>query len=154
MALIFELITTIRNIRAELEIPLAQQIAAKLYSVPKTKIAHLKEASGFITSLAKLSNCTFHEERYRHQAQEFVVVVTNLQVVIPLAGVVDIEKLKMRTTEKMHKTEADIRAKEQMLANEDFVKRAPAEIVEKEKAKLTELQETLAKLKAVHDGFR
>jgi len=41
-----------------------------------------------------------------------------------------------------------------MLANKDFVKRAPAEIVEKEKDKLKELKDTLLKLKAVKDGIQ
>ena len=72
---------------------------------------------------------------------------------IPLAAS-DIEKQKAKIGQRIEKAKIDIATKEKMLANENFVKRAPKEIVEQEQEKLKGLGETLRKLEAVKNGLR
>ena len=66
---------------------------------------------------------------------------------------VDIAKEKAKIDEKIRKTEQEIKAKQGLLAGKNFAERAPKEIVDKEKAKLEELGQTLTKLKGVQHGL-
>ncbi|MBU2258154.1 MAG: valine--tRNA ligase, partial [Candidatus Omnitrophica bacterium] len=152
MALLFELITTIRNMRAELEIPPQAQVDLKICASDKTTNAFIKLLSVHVRNLAKIKNFTLESE-YCHAAGEFAAVLKDMHLVIPLAGLIDIEKYKQKMTERIKKTESDIKNKKTMLGNADFIKRAPAQIVEKEKQKLLELNEILNKLKGVIHGL-
>ncbi|MFH1397936.1 MAG: valine--tRNA ligase [Candidatus Omnitrophota bacterium] len=152
MALLLELITTIRNMRWELEILPQACVDVKICTLNKANRAFIGQSSACVKNLAKLMNLVLESEYGPAQGQ-FAVVLKDMHVVIPLAGLIDIEKYKQKTWERIKKTDSDIKAKGIMLANKDFVKRAPAHIVEKEKLKLQELNETLNKLKGVIHGL-
>ena len=70
------------------------------------------------------------------------------------ASAIVVEKEKAKVEVKILNTDKEIKAKEKTLSNKEFVKKAPEEIVEKEKTRLDELREALKKLKAVKDGLR
>ncbi len=152
MAMLFELITTIRNMRSELEILPQALVDVKICTVNKANKAFIKQSSACVKSLAKLMNLVL-DSVYRHTQGQFAVVLKDMHIVIPLAGLIDIEKYKQKTLDRIKKTESDIKSKGTMLVNKDFVKRAPAQIVEKEKLKLQELNVTLDKLKGVINGL-
>jgi valyl-tRNA synthetase len=153
MGEIFQIITTIRNMRLELEIPLkADNIKVKVCTADVSLYRAINEASGYIKNLCRLD--TFNvESEYRKGEGEFVNVLRGVHLVIPLQGVVDIERHKRKTGEKIQKIEAEIRVKEDTLLNRDFLKRAPEQIVQGEKEKLMALKEELIKLKGVRDGL-
>ncbi|MFA7653117.1 MAG: hypothetical protein WCY42_05015, partial [Candidatus Omnitrophota bacterium] len=85
---------------------------------------------------------------------EFASVVKDAHIVIPHFGVIDLEKHKEKISSKINKAEAEINAKEKMLGDKNFLKRAPREIVEKEKEKLKNLKERVQKLKGVRDALK
>jgi valyl-tRNA synthetase len=154
MAEVLEIITGIRNIRLELDIPpQADNIAVKIFTANK----HLREAlesfSGQIKSLARLKQLTILSE-YKRASGEFASVVKDAHIVIPLSGVIDREKHQEKISSKINKAEAEIKAKEKMLGDKNFIKRAPGEIVEKEKEKLKDLKERVQKLKGVRDALK
>ncbi|MDD5432029.1 MAG: valine--tRNA ligase [Candidatus Omnitrophica bacterium] len=153
MELFFEAVNAIRNMRSELEIPLQDLIAVKIFSGTKANKLQLEPLAGYIKNLAKVNELTL-DEHYVHSSGEFTSVVKGMHIVIPLAGIVDIDKHRQKIEQKIQKALADIQSKEKMLSNSDFVKRAPADIVEKEKAKLIELNDALKKLKGVRDGLK
>ena len=67
---------------------------------------------------------------------------------IPLSEVIDFEKEKARLTAEMKKNEGEIERLEKKLSNEGFVAKAPAAVIEGEKAKLAKYLETRASLTA------
>jgi valyl-tRNA synthetase len=77
-----------------------------------------------------------------------------MTIVIPLSGVIDVDKLRKEKEDEIKKVESEIKAKKGILSNENFVKRAPKEIVDKEKIRLEELKKTLQELKGIKDGLK
>jgi valyl-tRNA synthetase len=152
MSAVFELINVIRNMRAELEVPLHETVNVKICTGDKTTADLCKKLAVQIQSLARIKDLQV-TPHYVQARGEFATVLKDAHIVIPFAGEADAQKFRQKTEQKIVKTEAEIRSKEAMLANENFVKRAPAEVVEKERARLRELKETLIKLKAVRDGL-
>ena len=152
MSAVFGVITTIRNMRSELEIPLQDTIEAKICISNKVKRSFLESAAPYLQNLAKLSKLIIEGE-YRRASREFVNVEGGAHIIIPLTGTVDAEKYKRKIEQKIQKAESEIKSKKQMLSNDNFLKRAPAEIIETEKSKLAELKDILKKLKAIRDGF-
>ena len=152
MNIVFEVITTIRNMRSELEIPPQDKIEARVFVSNKAKSNFLESSASHIKHLSGLSSMVFREE-YRHTPGEFVTVLGDLHIVIPLFGVIDAEGHKAKSEQRIQKAELEIKAKKETLSNTNFIKRAPPEIVAKEKQKLEELKETLKKLKVIKDGL-
>ena len=66
---------------------------------------------------------------------------------IPLAEVIDFEKERARLTAEMKKNDGEIERIEKKLANEGFVAKAPAQVIEGEKAKLAKYLEVRESLK-------
>ena len=75
------------------------------------------------------------------------LVVGDTEVVLPLAGLVDLDAEKKRLQTEAEQTEAEIERTQALLANEGFIGRAPANVVERERAKLASAQERLPKLR-------
>jgi valyl-tRNA synthetase len=77
-----------------------------------------------------------------------------MHVSVLLEGIVDISAEKKKLREKMEKTSGAIRGKEAMLSKADFVDKAPKEIVDKEKARLLELKETLERYCGIYEELQ
>jgi valyl-tRNA synthetase len=72
-----------------------------------------------------------------------------LEVFVDLAGVIDIEAEIARKRKELKKLGGLIAGKQKKLANENFISRAPAEVVQRERESLAELEEQLAAIEAV-----
>ena len=148
----FSVITSIRNMRADVEIPLTSEIKV-IAACGKADSQMLNVMSGFIKSLSKLSDLQIND-KYAPVKSAITAIAGDIHISIPLEGIVDIEKEKAKIEGKIKNTGNAINAKEKTLANPDFLKRAPAEVVAKEKEKLAELTETLKKLQGVKNGLQ
>ncbi len=152
MALLIEAIVALRTVRAELDIAAQAPLEVILCAADEDTRRRLQSVSSALQLLARVGRLDI-ETRYERIAGSFTSVLPDMQVVVLLSGVVDIEKQKEKVRVKLREVEAGIRAKENTLSNQQFLKNAPAEIVEKERAKLAELGLTLEKIKAVRDGI-
>jgi len=155
MDLVFQAITGIRNMRLELDIPpQSDNITVNIYAQDKKTVLFLKEHSALITNLARINNLKIESSEYRHRKGEFVFVLGKIHLVMPLEGLIDIQKHISKIHERIERINADIKNKETMLKNKNFIERAPKEVVEAEKDKLKALNEELTKLKGVEYGLR
>ena len=75
-------------------------------------------------------------------------VTSHQTTVIPLAGLIDIAAEKARLEKEIARTAGEMESTARKLGNESFVARAPAEVVEKERQRLRDSEEKLAKLKS------
>ncbi|MCH9050469.1 MAG: hypothetical protein IIA72_05230, partial [Proteobacteria bacterium] len=66
--------------------------------------------------------------------------------ILPLAGVVDVDKEKARLQGELRKLDGEIDRLENKLANEDFLAKAPAEVVEEQRERRAETQAARARL--------
>jgi valyl-tRNA synthetase len=153
MGLAFDLINTIRNMRAELEVNPASRIDIRLTVTSKLTQKSLELVSDYIKNLAKVKNLIF-SEKYTPQNNQYAVVFKDLQVVMPLEGVIDVALQLKKTDLKINKLKSEIENKEVMLKNKNFTSRAPAEIVEAEKNKLSDMREQVKKLEVIKNGLR
>ncbi len=128
---IIEVIRGIRNRRAERNVPPSRR--TKLYIVtryPET----FRGAVPFLTKLASASEVELVDS---YSAEGAVSIVTDAATVyIPLSDLVDVEKEKARLTAELTKIEGEIQRVSSKLANEGFVSKAPAAVVDAERAKL------------------
>ena len=74
------------------------------------------------------------------------VVVSDVTFYLPLAGLVDVTAECERLTKEQGKLQEQIRKSKTMLGNEQFVSRARPDVVERERAKLTELEASAAQI--------
>ncbi|HPT38879.1 MAG TPA: valine--tRNA ligase [Candidatus Omnitrophota bacterium] len=153
MGLVFDVINTVRNMRAELEINPASRVDIQITVTSKTTRNSLEMTAAYIKNLAKVNNLTL-TDKYIPQSNQYAVVFKDLHVVMPLAGIVDVALQLKKTGLRIEKLQSEIKNKEGMLANKNFISRAPKEIVETEKTKLTDMHEQIKKLEVIKNGLR
>lgn len=132
-----EVIRGIRNIRGEVEVPPSREIAAILDCGSDESLHVLKRNEGYVMSLARLSDLAIGKSLER-PADAAVQVAGDVQIVVPLKGLVNVEEEEKRLLKEIAKADKDIEFLSGKLENPDFVGRAPAQVVAKEKEKLEE----------------
>jgi valyl-tRNA synthetase len=130
-------ITAIRARRAEMNIPPSKK--AKLYVVTKYEDS-FRHTAKILEKLASASEVIITDS---YSSDDAVMVATDAgSMYIPLAEVIDFEKERARLTAEMQKNEGEISRLEKKLSNEGFVAKAPAAVIEGERAKLKKYLET------------
>jgi valyl-tRNA synthetase len=140
-----QFIIAIRNIRGEMDISPSKELPVLLKNVNDNDRRRLAENEQFLSSLAKLESITILAENEQGPASASAVV-GDLSVLIPMAGLIDkaAELARLdKAIDKLEKEAGKVRGK---LANENFVGKAPAAVIEKEKAKLAEAESVLTKM--------
>ncbi|MGA2489550.1 MAG: valine--tRNA ligase [Anaerolineales bacterium] len=142
-----EIIRSIRNLRAEKKVSPAKRLPATLVGGSKT--AMLKEQSGLIAALAGLDHSllTVLESPYVKPENSIALIAGVVEIYIPLSGMLDQEEERMRLQKELAEAEVQVERLKKLL-DSDFAKKAPEEVVQKEKARLAAFQETAEKLKA------
>ncbi|RJP28707.1 MAG: valine--tRNA ligase [Candidatus Omnitrophota bacterium] len=151
--MVFDVISSIRNMRSELEIAVTDKINVKLFTGSKPNLETLNFMSGDIKLMSKLDNLEISKD-YKPQINQYASVLKDIHIIIPLSGVIDVEKYLLKLGKRIQEVSSQIEAKGRTLENKDFIARAPAEVIKKEQDKLEELKETLNKLKVVKDGIK
>ena len=135
-------ITAIRTRRAEMNVPPSKK--AKLYVVTKYEDTFLRAAK-ILEKLASASEVILTDS---YDSDDAVMIATDAgSLYIPLAEVIDFEKERARLNAEMKKNDSEIERIEKKLANEGFVAKAPAAVIEGERAKLAkyiQVRESLA----------
>jgi valyl-tRNA synthetase len=146
MEVIMEVVKGIRNIRGEMNVPPAKRIDAVLDCRTDSACRILGQGEAWIRSLARLENLVFGVGVDRPK-QAATQVAGEVEILLPLAGLIDLDEEEKRLRKEMAKADKDVRMFEGKLANADFVAKAPAEVLEKNREKLKEAADKLAVLK-------
>jgi valyl-tRNA synthetase len=145
--LVKSIVTALRNIRGEMNIPPSQKINA---IVTISDLTDLQK--GYIKSLAKLENLEAVESAQKPHGSASAVI-PNGEIYVPLEGIIDLEVEKKRLEKEIARLEGLVNGVNKKLANENFVKRAPAEVVERERMKLKDWQTALERIKALRNDL-
>jgi valyl-tRNA synthetase len=143
-------IVGIRNIRGEMDIAPSKPLPALLRNVSSEDERRLGISRTFIDRLARLESTTVLKEGEEAPASA-AAVVGEMEILIPMAGLIDKEAELARIAKAMGKLEQDVARFKGKLSNEKFVSNAPQAVIEKEKAKLADSESQLARLKAQHE---
>ena len=145
-----DLVAEIRSVRAEMNVPAAAQIPLALIAPGAETAARLQSWDAVLKRLARLSGVEIASEPPPQSAQ---ILVRGEVAALPLAGVIDIAAERLRLTKERDRLTADIVKIDAKLANADFVKRAPEEVVEGQRerrdtalARIAKLDEALQRL--------
>jgi valyl-tRNA synthetase len=136
-------VLALRNIRGELGIPPNTKIQPVVVGASAQKREFLENMSDYIRDLAHADTIAFSKEKPKGSAS---AVVEDFEVFVPLGGLIDVHAEKARLgkeRERLSKLAAGTRRK---LEDDNFLKRAPADVVEREREKLGELESALAKV--------
>ena len=140
-----QFIIAIRNIRGEMDISPSKELPVLLKNVNENDQRRLNENEQFLSSLAKLESITILADDEQGPASASAVV-GDLSVLIPMAGLIDKEAELARLDKAIDKLEKDAAKTRGKLSNANFVDKAPAAVIDKEKAKLAEADSALAKM--------
>ena len=138
MALIQGVTTQIRTIRAQFNVPPGLKIKVLLNTSDKNDLAIIDKYHNYITSMAKVENLETGSDIAKPK-QSATGVYGTATVYIPLEGLIDFDKEKARLDKELAVIENGINNRKRMLGNENFVKNAPKEQVEKAKNELEQM---------------
>ncbi|NYR10256.1 valine--tRNA ligase [Psychrobacter sp. BI730] len=147
MAWLQELIASVRNIRGEMKLGNAVRLPVLLQNVSSDEEARLSRIKNQFKALAKVESLEIVKEGDEVPLSSSSMV-GQLRVLVPMKGLIDptAELARLgKAHEKLQKQADGIARK---LGNEGFVSKAPAEVVDAEKAKLAELEGQLTAMTA------
>ncbi|MDI6852370.1 MAG: valine--tRNA ligase [Deltaproteobacteria bacterium] len=160
MELVMACITSIRNMRAEMNVPPASQVKILVYSPDRKLLEILQGHARVMGLLARVNAMEFAPGQPPPPASATAVIAVpeamqdrleggtkSLELVMPLAGIIDFREEERRLNREMDKLSRDLAQAQKKLANEDFLAKAPPDVVEKEKERLQTCTEKLTKLK-------
>jgi valyl-tRNA synthetase len=131
-------IRTIRNLRAEANVKPGVKVPVILQSANSSERQILEAGQSYIKDLAKVETLTITPALEQELKTTMAGVVYTVQVLIPLAGVVDVGALRAKLERDLGKVEAEIKSLSQRLANENFVRKASPDVVQGAKEALEE----------------
>ena len=130
-----EVIEQMRRVRSEYAIPPAKSIDAFMVATPELR-ATLEHEAPLMNRLARTS--LSFVQRAPEGAAASAILSGGTELVIPLAGLIDVGKECARLTTELANLEKQLRALETRLGNAGFISQAPAHVVEAERVKLAE----------------
>ena len=140
MAKVIEAISLIRNRRADMNV--APSKKAKVIIVTADRATYSDDTVKFFQKLASASEVEFTDAYTDENAVQ--IVATGATVYIPLGELIDFAKEKERLNKEREKILSEIDRVDKKLSNEGFVAKAPAQLIEAEKAKREKFIEQLA----------
>ncbi len=140
---VVDLVTAIRSLRSEMNIPPATLIPLVLSGASTETQERAQRWNDTVKRLARLADISFADRPPEGAVQ---LLVRGEVVALPLKGVIDLSAEKARLDKEIVKADADIKRVDAKLGNEKFVANAPEEIVEEEKEKREAAVERKAKL--------
>ena len=146
MAWLQEAITAFRNIRAEANINPGKAVPALIKTADPEEMKILTQNKAFLMKLAKLESLDFGAEIVKPELSG-VRVVGKSELIVPLLGLLDLEAEKEKIMAQIAKLEQGLASCERKLADERFVSKAPAQVIEREKANQADYQHKIEKLK-------
>ena len=137
---IIDIVRSVRNLRAELKIQPNQTLEAAVEAGPLA--AAIRRESNAIAALARIDPLTVSSATANETTTGCVsLVLESATLNIPLGGLIDLDKERMRLTEEQQDLDAKQAKVAQLLSDENFLSRAPEEVVERERSRLETIAE-------------
>jgi valyl-tRNA synthetase len=146
---VVRLITSVRSMRSEMNVPPAAQIELKLKDANAGSLARLATHRDLILRMARLSSV---EPLVGPTPKSAVQAVQDeATLVLPLEGIVDLDKERARLTKEIDKLAGEIKKIDAKLSNEQFVAKAPDEVIEEQRDRRATADQARDKLQKALD---
>jgi len=153
MALLQEVVVSVRNIRGELSIKPGLELELLVRTDSDEDRACLEENRTMIATLAKLKSLVTGPDVKGPKASA-TAVVRGAELFVPLVGAVDFDTELARLDKEIAKLDKEIAAIEKKLSSEGFVSKAPPDVVEKEREKAGLRNEKRSKLRELQKRLK
>jgi valyl-tRNA synthetase len=147
-----ELVVAVRNLRVEVGLPPGRKVPLTVRaSAPQLDL--VEKLSQQIQALARIETLTLARDGARPPVAASAVV-QGAELFLPLEGLIDLDEERARLTKEASKLLGDLERTKNKLRNQDFLTKARADVVEKERQRLEELEAHLDKLKRAQESLR
>jgi valyl-tRNA synthetase len=146
---VIRLISEIRGVRSEMNVPPSAQLTMLMRDAAPVSRERLAAHLELIRRLARLDKVSADGTAAPKGAVQ--IVVDEATIMLPLADVIDVGKEHARLTKDIAKLAGEAGKIEGKLGNEQFVAKAPPEVLEEQRERLTEARQALQKLTAARD---
>ena len=143
MEWVMQFINGIRSIRSQMNIAPKKQLPVLLKDAAAIDEQRLQQNHDFISRLANLESVELLKGEAPAAA---TALVGKMEILIPLEGLIDKEAEIARLDKEISKLDKIIKQSAGKLSNENYVAKAPADVVAKEREKLAELEQSLGQL--------
>lgn len=140
-----QLVSSIRNMRSEIGISPAKKINIVLSKGDNKDKDYLSKYTFYLRALAKINHIEWRQEGQDVPASS-ATVVNQLEIYLPLADLIDKRVELERLRKEITKLNKEHQHSTQKLSNSNYIEKAPAEVVEKEKQRLQQITILLEKL--------
>lgn len=147
-----DVVTSIRNVRSEMNVPPAKKADVLIRVDNKALQKTLEENKNHILNLGQVEDLAIDMKISKpdHAAS---AVIREAEIFIPLEGLIDLEQERMRLEKEISRVTQLLEKSNKKLSNEDFLRRAPKEIIEKEKARREDYRTMVEKLNKNLEGI-
>ena len=135
--LTIDIVSAIRSIRVEKNIPNKSRPTILLKNVNQQKKTVIEENNNLIINLAKLNQIKFLSEQHEENEKSIVTTVDEIILMIPTDGLIDIEAEKNRLSKELENITNEIEIIDKRLNNPSFLEKAPPNVIEDVKTKKT-----------------
>ncbi|MBC7314894.1 MAG: class I tRNA ligase family protein [Chloroflexi bacterium] len=146
MGSLMELIRVIRNARSEYNVEPARRIAAIV--VAEERAAFLEGQRAVLEALARVDGGRLTIVKHLEEIPQhaLALVVSDYACYLPLAAMLDLDRERERLQKELVDLQREVARAEKLLANEGFVSKAPAAVVQREREKLEDLRGRVVRL--------
>ena len=137
MELVFETISSLRNVRQSFNIPLSLNFDVEIHA-SKEEEPIFKEIESYIKRMAKVGNITYSNSDTQIKKSASAVVSAS-KIIIPLENLIDFNQEIARQNKKLEKLSGERKSLEGRINNPKFVANAPADLIKQTKERINEI---------------
>jgi valyl-tRNA synthetase len=153
MGILMDIITGIRNVRGEMNISPSLSLRVLILSEDGPTRQTIDSQRDLIINLARLGSLTVQNAGRRPKSSA-TAVVNNASIFVDLEGIIDFEMETQRLEKEINKLNVELTAVDKKLANQGFLSKAPADVIDKVREKQSVLLEKRQKLQLNLDRIK
>lgn len=147
-----ELVVAVRNLRAENKVAPGRPVAVVVRG-DAAQLDLIEKLAGQLRPLARIESLTLARDGSRPQVAASAVV-QGAEIFMPLEGLIDLDAERERLVREADRLLHDLEGTRRKLDNTEFLAKARPEVVERERQRLAQLEETIEKLKRAQESLR
>ena len=139
MELVFETIKSLRNVRQSFNIPVSTKVNIEIIAGGNEDVI-FKKVEAYIHRLARVEDIKYVDENHKTEKQSASTVVSNSKIIVPLAGLIDLNEEINRQNKKLEKLLSEKNGLLARTNNVKFMTNAKPELIEQTKARIAEIE--------------
>ncbi|MET3290438.1 UNVERIFIED_CONTAM: valyl-tRNA synthetase [Brevibacillus sp. OAP136] len=147
MALLMDVIRSVRNIRAEVNVPMSKKVELLIKPSDELALSRLKRGEEFLVRFCNPESLVI-DQVVSAPDKAMSAVVTGAELFLPLAALIDVEAEKKRLEKEVATLNAEVERIEKKLNNPGFMAKAPEKVIEEERAKMADYADKREKVLA------